>query len=93
MKSQATVELASGVPFLSDTQLRQGLADTQTPSDIAAAVIHLNAQARVDGLNAALALLAVIAVASLFFTAGIPSQPPGGAALEPSHDAGTPGRP
>jgi MFS family permease len=93
VKSLATVELASGVPFLSDTQLRQGLADAQTPPDIATEVIHLNAQARVDGLNAALALLAVIAVSSLFFTAGIPTEPPGGVAREPSQDSDTAGRP
>ena len=83
VRDQATVELSSGVPFLSDTQLKAGLQQANTPSDVATVVIALNAQARVDGLNAALALLSIIAVTSLFFTGGIPNRAPGSSKTEP----------
>lgn len=83
IRSQAGVELASGVPFLSDAQLREALAFEQVPEKIASGVLTINAQARVDGLNAALALLAVIAVVALFFTVGLPRQSPGSGGQAP----------
>lgn len=82
VQAQASVELASGVPFLSDTQLREAMAEAGAPAQLTDAVVGVNAQARVEGLNAALALLAVIAVVSLFFTGGIPTRPPGAVAEE-----------
>ncbi|HSD03992.1 MAG TPA: hypothetical protein VLB81_16570 [Gaiellales bacterium] len=43
------------------------------------AVIDANAEARIDGLRAALAVLAVFAVLGLFFTGRIPREPVGSA--------------
>jgi len=40
-------------------------------------VLEVNEQARLDGLRAALALLALIAVIALYFTTRIPQEQPG----------------
>jgi hypothetical protein len=40
-------------------------------------VVDENEQARLDGLRSALALLALVAVAALFFTRRIPDRQPG----------------
>jgi EmrB/QacA subfamily drug resistance transporter len=83
VRAQASVELVSGVPFLSDTQLRHAMTEAGAPVQITDSVVGVNAQARVEGLHAALALLAVLAVVSLFFTGGIPTMPPGGSVGSP----------
>ena len=77
VRASASVELAAGVPFLSDTQLRQAMQEAGASEAVTASVVTVNAQARVQGLHAALALLAALAVVSLFFTGGIPRRPPG----------------
>lgn len=77
VKDRASVELASGVPFLSETQLRQALSEAGASDVLTDRLVDVNAQARVDGLSSALGLLAVLAVVSLLFTSGIPSRPPG----------------
>lgn len=77
VKDQAGVELASGVPFLSDTQLEQALTEAGVDPATSSAVIAVNSQARVEGLDAALGVLAIIAVGALFFTGGIPRRQPG----------------
>ncbi|PKW15997.1 MFS transporter [Saccharopolyspora spinosa] len=74
--SQATVELVSGVPFLSDADLEQALATTGLPSSTVSAIVAENAAARVQALRAADAVLAVIAGISLFFTRLIPNKQP-----------------
>ena len=45
--------------------------------EAAAAIVDENAQARLDGLRSALAVLALIAVVGLFFTGRIPAEQPG----------------
>ena len=78
VKSQASVELASGVPFMSDAQATAALDAAGVPADITTAVVEANAQARTDGLDAALAVLALMAVVSLLFSGRIPEQQPQG---------------
>lgn len=77
VKDQAGVELASGVPFLSDTALEQAMQDAGVDPQITQAVVEENRVARIDGLEAALATLAILAVVALFFTGRIPRVPPG----------------
>lgn len=77
LKERASVELASGVPFLSDEDLETGLTAMGVDDDVAASVVEENRTARIDGLDTALALLALIAVVSLFFTARLPDIPVG----------------
>ena len=77
VKSQATEELQSGAPFMSDAQLKAAFDEAGTPSAVAEAALDANAEARLDGLRAALAALALAALLSLFFTHRIPTTQPG----------------
>ncbi|MFE7276144.1 MFS transporter [Streptomyces sp. NPDC057623] len=76
VKSQATVELQSGVPFLSDAQLKSALDEVGTSTEVTQAALDANADARIDGLRAALAILAFTALLALFFTSRIPKTQP-----------------
>jgi hypothetical protein len=77
LKQEASVELASGVPFLSDVALEEALAEADVADDVAAEVVEDNRVARVQGLDAALAVLALLAAVSLLFTARLPDEPVG----------------
>ena len=77
VKSQASVSLAGGVPFLSDADLKTALKDAGVSDDVSQAAVEANEKARLDGLRAALAILAVIALIALFFARRIPTRPPG----------------
>ena len=74
---QASVQLAAGVPFVSDAQLAAALQAAGVPPATAQAVLEANERARLDGLRAALGLLALLAGLALFFTKPIPQQQPG----------------
>ena len=76
MKEQATTELASGVPFLSDSQLKAALNESSVPESTAQEILDLNADARLEALRVALALAALLGLTALFFTGNIPRQAP-----------------
>src|SRR3954447_26604057 len=65
LQTQASVQLASGVPFVSDAQLQTALTDAGVPPDVTAAALDVNKEARVAGLRSALSVLAVIAMIGL----------------------------
>jgi MFS family permease len=71
--AQANVQLASGVPFISDADLEQALRDAGVDDLTTRAVIDVNQEARIKGLKAALAALALIALIGLFFSDRIPT--------------------
>jgi MFS family permease len=79
VKERATTELSGGVPFTSDADLEAALDEAGASSDVTEAALEANADARLDGLRAALAILAVLAIAALFFTPRIPKTQPGSA--------------
>ncbi|MFE2560023.1 MFS transporter [Streptomyces sp. NPDC059352] len=76
VKSRSAVELQSGVPFLSDAQLQSALDEAGTSEELTQDALDANAAARLDGLRAALAILAFAALIALFFTQRIPTTQP-----------------
>jgi hypothetical protein len=78
VQDQASVELASGVPFVSNTQLAEALDDAGVPADASAEIVSQNEDARVEGMDTALGVLALLAVISLFFTSRLPTEQPAG---------------
>jgi EmrB/QacA subfamily drug resistance transporter len=77
--AQANVELAGGIPFMSNADLEAAMEETGADEELTQAVVDVNAQARVDGLRAALALLALFGMVGLFFTKRLPTRQPGSA--------------
>jgi MFS family permease len=80
VKSQASVSLAGGAPFLSDADLEAALDKAGITGETAEAILDVNAQARVDGLRSALFVLALVALLALFGSRRIPTRQPGSAA-------------
>jgi hypothetical protein len=79
--AKAQTELSSGVPFVSDTQLKAALADAGVPTATADAIVKENADARIAGLRSALGLLALIGLVALFFTRRLPTTQPRAASV------------
>ncbi|RDI16698.1 EmrB/QacA subfamily drug resistance transporter [Rhodococcus sp. AG1013] len=77
VQQQAETDLASGVPFLSDTQLDADLRDAGVDPNTASAVVDANSDARLEALQSALSVAALLAVAALFGTGRIPRRPVG----------------
>jgi hypothetical protein len=84
VSDQAQVELAAGVPFVSDAQLESALEDAGLDETTAAAVVDENASARLRALRGALAVIASVALLALFFTGRVPTRQPGSTAATPS---------
>lgn len=76
VKSQAHTNLAGSAPFLSDEQLGAALEEAGTDPAVAQAALDANDSARIDGLRAALGILALTALLALFFTQRIPATQP-----------------
>jgi MFS family permease len=74
VSSQASVQLASGAPFISDQQLEAALKDAGVSGATADAVVSENTDARIDALRASLAVLAALALAAQFATRKIPRR-------------------
>jgi MFS family permease len=75
--SQAHTELAAGVPFMSEADVRAGLEEANVPQETADEIVKANEKAQIDGLRAAEAILAFLALVALPFTRGIPTLQPG----------------
>jgi MFS family permease len=86
--SQANVDLASGIPFISDADLGTAMEEAGASTEVTKAVVEEKQEARIAGLRLSLALLAILGVIALFFTRRLPDrQPTGsgqGAPAEPS---------
>jgi len=74
--AQAQVELSSGIPFVSDAALDEALDDAGVPEDTAQAVVDENEQARINGLRAALAVLALLALVAFGAASSLPTRQP-----------------
>jgi MFS family permease len=86
--AEAEVELSSGIPFVSNADLEKALDEAGTPTETAEAIIDENEAARLNGLRAALAVLAVVALMAEVFAAGIPRTQPSASMPRPDegHD-------
>jgi MFS family permease len=81
--TQASTQLAGGIPFLSDADLQKALTKAGASKQATQAVLAENQQARLDGLRTALAALALLALIALFFSTRIPAEQPGSAESNP----------
>jgi EmrB/QacA subfamily drug resistance transporter len=77
VKEQAKVQIAGGVPFISDADLEHALDEAGVSSRTTDAALDAYAEARIDGLRAALAILAVLTLCALFAAQRIPKTQPG----------------
>jgi MFS family permease len=79
VKSQAHVQLAGGVPFISDADLEAALTKANASSKATDAAVAAYSDARIAGLRSALAILAVLSIVALFLAQRIPTRQPGAA--------------
>jgi MFS family permease len=79
VSDRAQVELAGGIPFVSDQDLEEALAETDLTSAQADAVVDENTTARLTGLRTSLTVLAIIAALAIFLTRLLPTRPVGSA--------------
>jgi EmrB/QacA subfamily drug resistance transporter len=87
VSAKANVELAGGIPFISDADLGAALTQAGVDPAVSQAVLDENEQARLDGLRTALAALALIALIGLFFSGRIPKEQPGSTPRGPERSA------
>jgi MFS family permease len=79
-KSQAEVELAGGVPFVSDADLEAALTKANVNSANTEAALTAYQDARIVGLRSALAILALLTIVALFVAQRIPKAQPAASA-------------
>jgi MFS family permease len=75
MADSAEVELAGGIPFISDADLEAALDEAGVRPDVADAIVEENEQARIEALQVSLSILAALGVAALFAARRLPSTP------------------
>ncbi|MDN4646408.1 MFS transporter [Arthrobacter sp. PsM3] len=90
VQEQAKVQLAGGVSFISDTQLQGALDSAGVDQATADAIMSVNSASRLEALRTALALTALLVIATLFMTGRLPAEPGGAANHRPvaAHPAG-----
>ena len=82
VKSEAQVELAGGVPFISDADLEAALDEARVGPRASEAALDAYRSARIDGLRSALAILAALVIGALFFAQRVPTTQPGATAAK-----------
>ena len=76
VKSQASTQLSSGAPFVSDAELEAGLEKAHVSQAATDAIVEENEKARLDGLRTALSVLALLALVALMLSGWIPAEQP-----------------
>lgn len=75
VKEAASVQLVGGVAFVSDSDLRRALEQSDLPPEATDEVLALNREARLVSLRKSLAVVAALALGALFFAGRIPREP------------------
>jgi Na+/melibiose symporter-like transporter len=75
-KSEAQVQLAGGVPFVSDADLEKALDEAGVNRKTADEALAAYQDARISGLTSSLAILAFVALIGLFVAQRIPQRQP-----------------
>lgn len=75
VKTQATTQLSTGVPFTSDSDLKAQLDKANVPAAQADAVLQANSDARLTALRTSLLIVALFAIVAMFCTGMIPAKP------------------
>jgi MFS family permease len=86
VKSQASVKLGGGVPFISDADLNAALDKANVPPEQSDAALTAYQDARIGGLKSALAVLALAVVIALLLAQKIPTVQPGAQEAAPDPD-------
>ena len=71
------MQLAGGVPFISDADLKTALAKANASSTSTDAAVDAYSEARIAGLRSALAILALLTIVALPLAQRIPTRQPG----------------
>lgn len=80
LKQQISTEMAGGVQFVSNAQLTDALQNAGVGQSEADTLVAINEAARLQALQVAFAVAALIAIGALFFTGRLPTVPPGSSA-------------
>jgi MFS family permease len=88
MSAQAQVQLSAGIPFVSDADLGATLEKAGVPPDTTQAIVDDNVSARLNGLRAALSVLALLALVALAATRRLPTRQPGSDTAPPGATSG-----
>ncbi len=80
--NEATTKLSGGIAFVSDADLRTALDDAHVSRKTTDAVVEENSNARLVALQAALGVVALVALLGLFCAGGIPRTQPRSAPKE-----------
>jgi MFS family permease len=78
----ASTQLAGGIPFVSDADVEKALEDAHVSKKTTEAIVHENSTARLAALQAALGVVGLVALLSLFCAGGIPKTQPKSAPTE-----------
>jgi MFS family permease len=76
LASEASTELASGIPFISDADLEPALEKAGVSGEAAESIVEENEKARIEALRAALAVLALFGLVAMFTSRRIPDRQP-----------------
>ncbi len=79
VKSKTKVELAGGVPFISDADLKTALNKAGVSGSAANAILDENEKARLAALRSSLSVLAIIALVAMLLSFRIPTEQPASA--------------
>jgi EmrB/QacA subfamily drug resistance transporter len=74
VKAQASTELSSGIPFISDADLEAALTNAGVPADLTAQIVQENSDARLVALRTSMTFVALFALVALFFSERIPAK-------------------